>query len=198
VVKTKVREFFEARFVGECEPMVRLDNVRFNSISDEDNESLVGVISEEEVKNVVWSCDSLKSFGPDRSNFSFIKYYWVCLKEDFISLVNDFMVNGKWPRGSNASFICLIPMTDNLQQLSDYRPMSLVRGVYKIVLKILAIRLKKVISKVIDIRQSAFLKEGGLLDSNLVANKVLEEMKRKKKNCLFFKVNYEKAYDCVR
>jgi len=30
-----------------------------------------------------------------------------------------------------------------------------------------------------------------------VANAVLEEMKRKKRNCVFFKVDYEKAYDSV-
>ena len=45
------------------------------------------------------------------------------------------MVNTKWPRGSNASFIFFIPKTNNLQQLSD-RPISLVGCVYKIVSKI--------------------------------------------------------------
>ena len=67
------------------------------------------------------------------------------------------MVNGKWPRGSNASFIYLISKTDNLQQLNDYRLISLVGCVYKTMLKILAIRLKKVISKVIDVRELVFL-----------------------------------------
>jgi len=70
--------------------------------------------------------------------------------------------------------------------------------VYKIVSKILSIRLKKVISKVINIKQSAFLEGRGILDSILVANEVIEEMKRKKKSCVCFKVDYEKAYDCVR
>jgi len=87
VVKTKVRDFFEARFVGEYEPLVRLDNVRFNSISDEDNESLVGVVSQEEVKNVVWSSDSSKSPGPNGFNFRFIMFCWVCLKEYFVSVI---------------------------------------------------------------------------------------------------------------
>ena len=198
VVKTKVKEFFEARFVGESELVIRLDNVRFTSLSNKDNVSLIGVVSEEEIKNIVWSCDSSKSSGPEGFNFGFIKYCWGCLKEDFVLVVNDFMVKGKWPSGSNASFICLIPKTDNSQQLSNYRPISLVGCVYKMVSKILAIRLKKVISKVINVRQSAFLEGRGLLDSILVANEVLEEMKRNKKSCVFFKVNYEKAYDSMR
>jgi len=55
-----------------------------------------------------------------------------------------------------------------------------------------------VISKVIDIRQSAFLEGRGILDSIMVANEVIEKMKRKKKSCVCFKVDYENAYDCVR
>jgi len=51
-----------------------------------------------------------------------------------------------------------------------------------------------VIRKVIDIRQSTFLEGRGLLDSVLVANEVLEEMKR---SFVFFKVDYEKAYDSI-
>jgi len=198
VVMTKVRKFFEARFARESEPVVRLDNVRFTSLSEEDNVSLVGVVSEEEINNVVCSCDGSKGPGPDGFNFSFIKFCWGCLKKDFVSAVNDFMVNGRWPKESNASFICLIPKNDNMQQLNDYRPNLLVGCVYKTVSKIFSIRLKKVISKVIDVRQSTFLERRGLLDSILVANKALEEFKRKKKNCVFFKVDYEKAYDSVR
>jgi len=37
-----------------------------------------------------------------------------------------------------------------------------------------------------------------LLDIVLVANEVLDEMKRRKKMCIFFKVDFEKAYDYVR
>jgi len=32
----------------------------------------------------------------------------------------------------------------------------------------------------------------------MVANETLEELKRKKKSCVFFKVDYEKAYDSLR
>jgi len=57
--------------------------------------------------------------------------------------------------------------------------------------------MKKVMSKIIDTKQSYFLEGPGLLDGVLVANEVLEERKRKKKSCVFFKVNFEKAYDSI-
>jgi len=59
--------------------------------------------------------------------------------------------------------------------------------------KALSLRLKHVINKVIDVRKSAFLEGRGLLDGVLVTNEVLEE----KKSCVFFKVDYEKAYESI-
>jgi len=87
--------------------------------------------------------------------------------------VNDFAISDKWPRGSNALFVFLVPKSENPQQLFDFRSITLVGCLYKIILKLLSLRLKMVISKVIDSRQSTFLKGRALLDSVPVANEVL-------------------------
>ena len=143
-VKARVKEFFEGRFSGGGRQLVRLDNVRFNGISREDNEMLVGVIYEAEVKEAVWNCDSSKSPGPDGFNFGFIKFCWDIIKGDVMSAVKSFAKGGSWPKGTNASFITLVPKVVNPQHLNDFRPISLVGCVYKIVSKILSSRMKRV------------------------------------------------------
>ena len=188
VIKDKVREFFDVRFARNDACQVCLDNVRFRSISDFDNDLLISDFSEEEIRDVVWSCDNSKSPGPDGFNFGFLKFGWDIIKKDVMAAVKDFAVNGHWPRGTNASFFCLIPKVENPQQLCEFRPISLVGCMYKTISKALSLRLKKVIGKVIDVRQSAFLEGRALLDSVLVANEVLEKYKRKRKSCVFFKV----------
>ena len=146
-VKVKVRDFFEARFVGNEELLVRLDNVCFNSISVEDNQMLIGDFTEKEIKEAVWSCDSSKSPGPYRFNVGFIKFCWDLIKADIMVAVKDFESFGKWHRGSNASFLCLIPKCENPLQLGEFRPISLVGCLCKIISKALSLRLKKVIVK---------------------------------------------------
>jgi len=73
-VKDKVRMYFKERFSGDDRLSVKLDNASFNRISEEDNIGLVGRISDEEVKEAVWSCDSDKSPGPDGFNLALSSY----------------------------------------------------------------------------------------------------------------------------
>jgi len=81
--------------------------------------------------------------------------------------------------------------------LNDFRPISLVGSIYKILAKVLANRLRHVIGSVIAEEQSAFVKNRQILDGILIANEMVDEAHRLKKELLLFKVNFEKAYDSV-
>ena len=96
----------------------------------------------------MWSCGSDKSPSPYGFNFGFIKFYWEEIKADIIRAVHSFEEEGRWPRGTNASIISLIPKDENPQRVNDFRLISLVGCLYKIVANILSLRLKKVLYKV--------------------------------------------------
>ncbi|KHN07655.1 Transposon TX1 putative 149 kDa protein, partial [Glycine soja] len=66
---------------------------------------------------------------------------WQLLKPDILRFIDEFHANGIFPRGGNASFLALIPKKVDPQVLNDYRPISLIGCMYKIVAKILAKRM---------------------------------------------------------
>nr|KYP65910.1 Transposon TX1 uncharacterized [Cajanus cajan] len=197
VVKAHVKDFFQQRFQEQPQPRPALDGVRFKVLTSEQNELLIAPFTEVEIRSAVWECGSAKCPGPDGFNFRFIKEFWGTLGGDICRFMREFHNKGRLPRGTNSAFITLIPKRDDPRCLSDYRPISLVGCMYKILSKVLANRLKRVLPSVIDERQSAFIGGRNILHSALVVNEVVDEAKRLNKPTLFFKVDYEKAYDSV-
>jgi len=72
-----------------------------------------------------------------------------------------------------------------------------VGSLYKTLAKLFANRLRGVIGSVISESQSAFVKNRQILDGILIANEVVDEARKLKKDLLLFKVDFEKAYDSV-
>ena len=68
---------------------------------------------------------------------------------------------------------------------------------YKVIAKLLANRLRSVISGIIDERQSAFIKDRHILHGVLILNEVVEEALKRKKPVMVFKVDFKKTYDSV-
>ncbi|MCH80575.1 LINE-1 reverse transcriptase like [Trifolium medium] len=152
---------------------------------------------EEDVREVIWSCDGNKSPGPDGFNFNFLKECWSTLKIDVMEFLNEFHQNDVLPKAVTASFLALIPKKDHPQLLSYYRPICLIDILYKLLSKLLAARLKNIMGKLISSCQSAFLPGRQILDGVVVLNEIIDLAKRRKDCCLFFKVDFERAYDTI-
>ncbi|GKD04379.1 RNA-directed DNA polymerase, eukaryota, reverse transcriptase zinc-binding domain protein [Tanacetum coccineum] len=81
---------------------------------------------------------------------------------------------GKFPRGGNSSFIALIPKSQNANLVKDYRPISLIESLYKIIAKILANRLVVVLGDIVSDVQSTFVADRQILDGPLILNDLIQ------------------------
>ncbi|CAJ2644149.1 unnamed protein product [Trifolium pratense] len=196
-IKNEVKLHFEKNFVEECVDRPFLSGIGFNSLNDDDNLTLMEPFGEEEVREVIWNCDGNKSPGPDGFNFNFFKACWSTVKHDVMAYLNEFHHSAILPKAITASFLALIPKKDHPQELSDYRPICLIGCLYKILSKILAARLKRVLGKLISGCQSAFLPGRQIMDGVVVLNELIDLAKRRKDECMIFKVDFERAYDTV-
>ena len=146
----EAKKLFEARFQATKDLGVRLDEIEFKSIISIANESLLAEFSEEEIRDAVWQCEGSKSPGPAGFNFNFIRKSWDFIKDEIMTALSLFHETGSILKGCNASFIALVPKVRDPSKLEQYRPISLVEALYKIISKVLASRMKKVLPSIID------------------------------------------------
>ncbi|RVX21268.1 putative ribonuclease H protein [Vitis vinifera] len=97
----------------------------------------------------------------------------------------------------NATFLVLVPKRGGAEDLKDFRPISLVGSLYKLLAKVLANRIKKVMGKVISESQNAFVEGRQILDAVLIANEAVDSRLKDNVGGVLCKLDIEKAYDRV-
>ena len=65
-------------------------------------------------------------------------------------MFKDFYVHSSFLKSLNNTFLVLIPKKSGAEDLRDFRPISLLGGLYKLLAKVLANRMKKVVGKVVS------------------------------------------------
>ena len=67
-----------------------------------------------------------------------------------MDLFKDFHERGRFGKGLNPTFLVVIPKRGGAEDLKDFRPISLVDSLYKLIPKVLANRLKKVMNYLVN------------------------------------------------
>ncbi|KAM1060770.1 hypothetical protein ACFX2B_025119 [Malus domestica] len=141
-----------------------------------------------------------KSPGPDGFNAGFFQHHWETVGCVVIGMVKTFFQSDCLLKELNHTNIVLIPKVDNPRKMTQFQPISLCNVVYKIISKVLTNRLKKVISKVISLNQSAFVAGRQISDNILLVHELLHSIKQGNEdgiNHMALKLDMAKAYDRV-
>lgn len=115
------------------------------TISVEDNISLERPFTEEEVKYVIWQFGRNKAPGPDGFMMEFFKHTWDIIKSDLMLVVKEFESTYSLDWRLSCTNLKLISKCSGAASLHNFRPISLIGGVYKIISKLLAERFKLVL-----------------------------------------------------
>ena len=136
---------------------------------------------EEKVKQTVFECDGSKAPGLDGYSMVVFQSQWDTVKSDIMKVFDEFYSSGIINGITNETYIYLILKKLNSCRVKDFRPISLVSSLYKIIAKVLAKRLQFVLGDTISKTQAAFVAGRQILDVVLVANEVVEDYRRSNK-----------------
>ena len=169
-------------------------------VTDVMNDKLLRPFSAEEVRKAAYSIGNYKAPGPDGLHAIFYKKFWHVCGEEITQEILQAMNTGIIPEGWNDTTVVLIPKVDNPELVTQFRPISLCNVIYKIISKMLAIRLKGILPDVISPMQSAFVPGRLITDNVLLAYECVHSIKNKRSgtngSCAV-KLDMHKAYDRV-
>ncbi|GJX79146.1 RNA-directed DNA polymerase, eukaryota, reverse transcriptase zinc-binding domain protein [Tanacetum coccineum] len=150
---------------------------QFNKISNAEALSLEEDVSSKEIKDALFDIGDNKAPGPDGYSVVFFKKAWKVIGDDFCKAVKEFFNSGKLLKDLNSIVISLIPKTQSPLKVNDYRPIACCNVVYKCISKVITGRIKKVLGKLVNINQSAFVTGRQIQDNILLTQELLKGMK---------------------
>lgn len=166
-------------------------------ITDADNQELEAAPTDEEIYKALMTMDPWTSPGPDSFPPGFYQTQWETVKGDVCNMMRSFFHSGFLLKELNKTRISLIPKVKYPSRPEDFRPIALCNIVYKIISKVISLRMKKHITRLISPMKDAYV-PGRLISENVcLVQEIVQAMKRKEGRTghLALKMDMSKAFD---
>nr|CAD1842746.1 unnamed protein product [Ananas comosus var. bracteatus] len=135
--------------------------------------------------------------GPDGLPMVFYQRFWNLIKDDIMGVFNTFYNGTTNLDKANTGWLCLIPKKKEALSANDFRPISLVHSVAKLISKVLASRLQIFLGGLINPHQAAFIKGRHIIDNFNCAHILIHHLHTNKHRAALLKIDFERAFDRV-
>ena len=165
---------------------------------EEDKEDLDNPIEEQDICKAIKQLPNGKTPGSDGLPVEFYKVFWINIKKMVTDSINRATHTGEMSIEQRRGILSLVPKKDkDVRRLKNWRPIALLNADYKIMAKILAMRLQVVIPYLISTDQSGCIKGRSTFNNIRSMIDVIDHVNMQKLPGIMFFIDYEKAFDTV-
>lgn len=201
-LETLALEYYKRLYsMNDVDPIVeRLPQFGFAPLSETDLLSLDKPFTASEIETALKCMGKYKAPGPDGFQPVFYQECWEVVNTSVISFVLNFFRTGELPEGMNDALVVLIAKVAKPERVTQFRPISLCNVLFKIITKVMVLRLKEVMPLLIGPAQASFIPGRLSTDNIVIVQEAVHSMRRKKgrKGWMLLKLDLEKAYDRIR
>eukprot|EP00253_Pinus_taeda_P019488 PITA_19488 len=158
-IKRATSNHFEKMYTEDVETSLNanLIDVVPKLITAKMNQILEDKITINEVKEALFAMEPDKAPGPDGFTPRFLQTCWQIVEKEFMKMIQKSQKCQKIGGCTNSAFLALIPKEKGAKSFNRFRPISLCNIGYKVITKVIANRLKKILPKVIPGNQGGFI-----------------------------------------
>ncbi|CAI5998775.1 unnamed protein product [Closterium sp. NIES-65] len=191
--------FFRDTFAGPLQEVTEegWEVAESKRLLDKDKEALTRPWSEDEVRTALRELPTGKAPGQDGLPKELFEQNWGLLGKEVMKLVEVFEKDALLPEPFMTAVTILLHKKGAREQLGNYRSITLLNVLYKLVAKVLANRIKKVLPQVILERQYGFIPGRRLADAVSTVADVIDAAPEGDEDWLLLLVDFQKTYDSV-
>ena len=175
-----------------------IDSTRLsNTLLQTDKQLCDQNITIDECRNALFSMKLNKSPGSDGLSVEFYQTFWDQLGDSFMNALNESILKGQLTNTQGDGILSLIFKSGDETSLSNWRPITLLNVDYKIIARVLAQRLQKVIAKIVSSDQNGYIKNRFIGFSIRQIQDIIDYAEECNLNGVLLFLDYQKAFDSI-
>ena len=161
----------------------------------EQNIALTWPITQEEVDQAIKAMPQGKSLGLDGFTTDFFHHCWDLVRKEVWEMVEESRAWGLVLPALNATFLTFITKEERVTNPKKFRPIALCNVIYKIITKVVANRLKPILTHVISKEQVGHVEGRQIMGSVILAHEVIHSLKTSRTPSMLIKLDLSKDFD---
>ena len=199
-ILTACRDFYVKLYSAEAVDLNSQDwllNQLDTTLTYEDQAKCEGALTLSECYEALSQMQTNKSPGADGFPVEFYRSFWSLLGPDLVAVLNYSYEHGQLSDSQKQGIIRLLYKKDDPLLLKNWRPISLLNTDYKICTKVLANRLKKVLSVILSEDQTCGVPGRSIYENLFLLRDTLDYIKHKQLSAALISLDQKKAFDRV-